>query len=357
MANYTLYTLGAGDISISGGGALSGYSQGDGTQLMGKTITLNAPNWQPIAVSDDDSWFADTDGSQVLTTAQNIFGTGYAAGRVVEAEYTLTVQDGGGNTFTVIGFNINEPGSPYQAYGTVEGLAFVGPPGSWPPVGTPLTVIATSEGPPNTAGPGAVAYDDYVAPICFVTGTRIATPGGARPVETLAAGDLVLTRDHGAQPLLWAGRTEVGGTLRAQRPEFAPVCIEPDALGPGLPARPLWLSRQHRVMLGGWRMDLHFGAPEVLVPAGALTDTPGIGFDEMPGRWSYHHLMCPAHEILSAEGVPCESFLPTDHALALLPPAMQLSLMAALPALARGCTGYGGPARPIVKRWEAAVMA
>lgn len=356
MADYTLYALSAGDVSISGGGSLSGYTQGDGSHLMGRTITLDAPNWEPVAVSDDDSYFADTDGSQVLTSAQTIFGTGYASGLVVEAEYTLTLEDGAGNTYTVIGFNINEPGSPYAAYGTVEGLAFVGPPGSWPPVGTPLTVVATSEGPPNTGGAG-LAFDDYVAPICFVTGTRIATPGGARPVETLVAGDLVLTRDNGAQPLLWAGRSEVGGTARALRPEFAPVCIEPDALGPGLPARPLWLSRQHRVMLGGWRLDLHFGSPEVLVAVGALTDTPGISSEALPGRWSYHHLMCPAHEILTAEGVPCESFLPTDHALALLSPAMHLSLLAALPALGRGCRGYGGPARPIVKRWEAAVLA
>jgi hypothetical protein len=206
LADYTLYALGAGDVSISGGGSLSGYTQGDGSQLQGLTITLTAPNWEAVAISDDDNYFADTDGSQVLTTAQTIFGTGHAAGRVVEAEYTLTLQDAGGNTYTVIGFNINEAGSPYAAYGTVEGLAFVGPPGSWPPVGTPLTVIATNEGPPNTAGPAALAYDDYVAPICFVTGTRIATPGGARPVETLAPGDLVMTRDHGAQPLLWTGR-------------------------------------------------------------------------------------------------------------------------------------------------------
>ena len=41
--------------------------------------------------------------------------------------------------------------------------------------------------------------------LCFTAGTMIDTPHGPRPVEQLAAGDAILTLDHGAQPLLWAG--------------------------------------------------------------------------------------------------------------------------------------------------------
>ena len=40
---------------------------------------------------------------------------------------------------------------------------------------------------------------------CFAAGTRIATPQGARPVETLCPGDLVTTLDHRPQPLRWVG--------------------------------------------------------------------------------------------------------------------------------------------------------
>ncbi|MCU0816565.1 MAG: Hint domain-containing protein, partial [Cypionkella sp.] len=36
---------------------------------------------------------------------------------------------------------------------------------------------------------------------CFTLGTRIDTVDGPRPVEALVPGDLVLTRDHGPQPL------------------------------------------------------------------------------------------------------------------------------------------------------------
>ena len=41
--------------------------------------------------------------------------------------------------------------------------------------------------------------------LCFAAGTLIATPEGMVPVETLMAGDQVITRDNGVQRLVWAG--------------------------------------------------------------------------------------------------------------------------------------------------------
>ena len=40
MPSYTIYSLGESQISISGGAELSGYDQGDGSHLVGETITL-----------------------------------------------------------------------------------------------------------------------------------------------------------------------------------------------------------------------------------------------------------------------------------------------------------------------------
>uniref|UniRef100_UPI00178CEACB Hint domain-containing protein n=1 Tax=Falsirhodobacter sp. alg1 TaxID=1472418 RepID=UPI00178CEACB len=68
------------------------------------------------------------------------------------------------------------------------------------------------------------AYNDYLsfsslyataeaaqASFCFTAGTSILTQDGLRSVEDLKVGDMVMTRDHGAQPLIWVGKTETIG--------------------------------------------------------------------------------------------------------------------------------------------------
>lgn len=132
MPTTTLYTLEASDVTVSNGVSLSGGNQGSGIQLMNQTITLNTDAWVTVDVFDSDTNFNDSDSSQTLDGAQTYGGVAYTGGQRVEAEYTLTVQDSSGNTYTVIGFNINETGAP-NSYGTVEGLAFIGPVGGFPP--------------------------------------------------------------------------------------------------------------------------------------------------------------------------------------------------------------------------------
>ncbi len=351
MPVFTVHTLGAGQVTVSGGGSLSGLTQGDGSHLVGRSITLNSRDWTPVQVQDDDANFADNDATQTLSGAQTLYGTAYAAGRVVEAEYTLTVRAPDGTTYRIIGFNINEPGSPHPAYGTVEGLAFIGPPGGWPPAGTPLTVVSAGEGPSDTASP--TPFSTYVSPICFVTGTRIGTAAGPRPVETLRPGAVVLTLDHGPQPVLWAGSTPVGGTPRATLPAFAPVRIRADAFGPGRPARDLHVSRQHRILVGGWRAELLFGTDEALFPAAGLIDGRAIAPDRPAGAWSYHHILLPRHGIVFAEGLAAETLLPRDACLASLSAEARAGLARILPDI----RAYGPPARPILRRWEGALVA
>jgi hypothetical protein len=142
MPSTKMYTLEASNITISNGVSLSGFTQGDGSQLMGQTITLGSNTWKTVDVFDTDANFEDSDNSQTLDGAQTYNGVSHASVLRVEAEYRLTVQDPDGNSYTVIGFNINEAGGG-PSYGTVEGLSFIGPIGCFPPHGVPLTVIGT----------------------------------------------------------------------------------------------------------------------------------------------------------------------------------------------------------------------
>lgn len=182
MAVFSVFTLEESNITISGGGQLSGITQGNGSHLVGETITLNNNNWVKVDVDDsNDSNFNDSDNSQTLDAAITYNGTAYAAGLRVETEFGLTVQDPDGNTYTILAFNINEPG--VLSFSTVEGLAFVGGVGDFPPIGVPLTVISNQEG---LSRP----FSSLASPQCFTRGCRIDTPHGPRLIEELCLGDV-----------------------------------------------------------------------------------------------------------------------------------------------------------------------
>ncbi|WP_062215159.1 Hint domain-containing protein, partial [Aureimonas sp. AU20] len=146
----------------------------------------------------------------------------------------------------------------------------------------------------NTSDPLA----GNVSPVCFRPGTAIATPTGQAAIETLRPGDLVLTADGEALPVLWIGRQSLasgeGDPLRVH-----PIRIRAGALGPRLPARDLYVSPDHALALNG-----------VLVHAGALVDGTAIQRqDDPPALLVYYHIELERHALVLAEGVPAESFV------------------------------------------------
>ena len=113
--------------------------------------------------------------------------------------------------------------------------------------------------------------------ICFTPGTLIDTPAGPRPVEALRPGDRVLTRDDGAQELLWVGSRRMSGARLYALPHLRPVRLGAVRLGAvrlragafGLlrPAADLLVSPQHRLLVRGAAARALFNEPEVLVQA------------------------------------------------------------------------------------------
>ena len=67
--------------------------------------------------------------------------------------------------------------------------------------------------------------------MCFVAGCGVATPGGVRPVETIVQGDLVLTHDGRAEPVLWVGLTRVTWAEQMGNARRRPVRIGNGAYG------------------------------------------------------------------------------------------------------------------------------
>lgn len=143
--------------------------------------------------------------------------------------------------------------------------------------------------------------------ICYAKGTRIDTPHGPRRVETLRAGDLVLTLDHGPQELLWT-RTD-DQALKDAETSSKPVLIRAGALGPDRPTRDLIVSPQHRILVGGQGQIEGPFTDECFAPAKALTDLPGVRLMKGKRAMTWVHFACARHEVVFANGCASESLL------------------------------------------------
>lgn len=164
---------------------------------------------------------------------------------------------------------------------------------------------------------------------CFTAGTPILTPDGWRAVESLGAGDWVLTHDGVPLQVLWAGRREVSADSLRERPRMRPVRIAKGTLGN---RSALLVSPQHAVLM---QLDGH---EEVLVRAVHLAAFAHGGFRVAKGvgRVAYHHLLLPRHAILNAADALLESFYPGRCALSSLSRSAQIEVAATILAQ-HGC--------------------
>ena len=191
-------------------------------------------------------------------------------------------------------------------------------------------------------------FVDSNAPVCFTRGTLIKTDQGERPIEQLAAGDMVLTMDHGYQPIRW-----IGSSKRAATGDLAPILIRKGALGND---RDLRVSPQHRMLLQGWQAEMLFVELEVLATAKSLLNDQTILRDE-GGEVEYFHMLFDTHEIIYAEGCPSESFHPGQQGWKALDQATRDEILTLFPQLADGnLNDYGPAARMSLKHKEGKLL-
>ncbi len=163
--------------------------------------------------------------------------------------------------------------------------------------------------------------------VSFARGTMITLADGRQcPIERLTAGEKVLTRDHGPQPLRWLGKA----TLRAQG-AFAPVVITAGTLGN---TGDLIVSPHHRIFLYQRQRRAGLQTSELLVQAKHLVDDETV-FQRPGGFVDYYSLVFDKHEIIYAEGVPAESLMVNDATLCRLPAEMAEDVKARFPGLAQ----------------------
>lgn len=150
----------------------------------------------------------------------------------------------------------------------------------------------------------AVSISDFtfdstpLSPTCFAKGTRIKTTRGEVAVETLTTEDYVVTAGRGPMQVRWVGHRKF-----AAKGVLAPIFISEGALGN---QRALLVSPAHRMLISGFPVAVLFDEDEVLVPAEALLDSDKI-YRKFGGEVEYYHILLDSHEVIFAEGAPCES--------------------------------------------------
>ena len=185
--------------------------------------------------------------------------------------------------------------------------------------------------------------------LCFAKGTWITTPNGQVPIEELAAGDMVVTMDHGPQPIRWIGSSKCQATGN-----MAPILIRKGALGN---TRDLRVSPQHRMLLSGWHAEVLFGEREVLATAKSLVNDHSI-LREEGGEVEYFHMLFDSHEIVYAEGAPSESFHPGAEGWKALDEPTRNEILELFPQLANGnFDSYGPSARASLKYKEGSLLS
>ena len=132
-----------------------------------------------------------------------------------------------------------------------------------------------------------------ITPLCFLRGTRILTHTGEVQIEDLQIGDALVTRFGGIQPVRWIGRH----SHPAGDPALIPICIHAGALGERLPARDLYVSPGHSVLVDG-----------TLLIARLLVNGVTITQDWCPPRIDYIHIELASHDCVIAEGTWAETY-------------------------------------------------
>ncbi|MEM9642810.1 MAG: Hint domain-containing protein, partial [Pseudomonadota bacterium] len=249
------------------------------------TVTISDNTFIQISVDDDDSNFDGDSLANEVGNDTNQFLTGTTD--QVYLERVLDITDGV-NTWTIADV---ESGGGNLGWAVVAGTEPL-PTGSF-------TVTAIRN---VTESSNPIDFSDVGIP-CLTRGTLIDTTRGAVAVEELEAGDMVITRDAGPQPVRWVGSRTVDGAGR-----YAPVRIAAGALGN---ARDLLVSPNHRMVVEGRKIAALFDTDAALVAANLLINDSTIRPEPM-AEVEYFHVLFDRHQVIFAEGAATESFHPGE---------------------------------------------
>lgn len=193
--------------------------------------------------------------------------------------------------------------------------------------------------------------------ICFTEGTMFETRDGLKSIENLRCGDEVRTLDSGFVAVHWVGCTVIREAQLRTWPKLMPVRVKKNAFGPGRPDQDVVLSPNHRVLIDGWRAQLFFGEPEILVPVKALVDDVSVVQETIFSDISYYHLLLEHHEIVFTHGLLSESLFLGDETMLALCEHSKMKLRSSFTMTEWNQKCDAPAARPIVRVRESSCLS
>ena len=146
----------------------------------------------------------------------------------------------------------------------------------------------------------------FPTPTCILRGTYVRSMFGDVPVESLKIGDMIQSSVTGEfRTIRWIGRRLLAGSsidTEQLRKVHLPVRIARDAIAQGLPARDLYISPGHALLIG-----------EYGVSARLLINGSSIRQVEAMEEIEYFHIELDSHDGMFAEGLPIETYLEADN--------------------------------------------
>lgn len=175
--------------------------------------------------------------------------------------------------------------------------------------------------------------------------TPIATPDGYRPISKLRRGDVVLTQNDCAVPILH----KISRVVPA-RGSFRPVRLRAPFFG-------LWrdidVSPAQRLLLTGSEVEYLFGCQAVLLSTRHLTGTPRAYIPPVGQLITYQQLVLPGHEAMKVAGTMADSLF--IGRLRRNRDVLSRSLLADLDR--NSLPEHAKPVHPVLRAFDATILA
>lgn len=174
-----------------------------------------------------------------------------------------------------------------------------------------------------------------VPPLTGISGDALLrTPCGPRRADAIRIGDLIVTRDHGLQPVRLIWQRTISATDFVAVPKNAPVTLHPRAIGPMMPQRSVTLGPASQVLVPGYQVACDEALKGGLIEARRIAGTSDLGFFDRDAQdVPLFNFVFDKHEVIVASGLAVTSFLPSGRMIEQLEDTIGHDLLRRFPVL------------------------